>query len=150
MLRNPRSVVNSMLYNWKRGALNRLFDACGREVLAERSPRPALPSWLGPSRLDKACASYAAKTAQTFELCAKLGSRIAVVDYDELVANKLELLPQLCAFVGAAYEARLADKLHSRSAGKRDQLGPRAAEYVDRFCGDVYARALEHRTIGAK
>jgi hypothetical protein len=150
MLREPRSVVNSMLHNWKRGALNRLFDACGAEVLTQRASQPKSRTWLGPSRLDKACASYVAKTAQTFELCARLGPRIAVVDYDELVASKLELLPQLCAFAGAAYEPRLADKLHARSVGKRDQLGTRAAEYVDRFCGDVYTRALEHRTFGGK
>jgi len=150
MLREPRSVVNSMLHNWKRGALNRLFDACGAEVLAQRTSQPKLRTWLGPSRLDKACASYVAKTAQTSELCARLGSRIAVVDYDELVANKLELLPQLCAFAGVAYEERLADKLHARSVGKRDQIGTQAAEYVDRFCADVYARALGHRTIGTK
>jgi hypothetical protein len=149
MLREPRAVVYSMLHNWKRGALNRLFDACGAEVLAERAPAKAR-ALLGPSRLDKACASYVAKTAQTFELCARLGSRIAVVDYAELVANKLELLPQLFSFAGLPYEARLADKLHARSVGNRDRLGARAADYVDRFCGDVYARALEHRTIGAK
>jgi hypothetical protein len=150
MLREPRSVVYSMLNYWKRGALNRLFDACGAEVLAQQRPQPALRSWLGPTRLDKACASYVAKTAQTFELCARLGARIAVVDYDELVAHKLELLPQLCAFAGVAFDARLGEKLHARSVDKRDRLGTRAAEYVDRFCGDVYARALEHRTIGAK
>jgi hypothetical protein len=150
MLREPRSVVYSMLHNWRRGALNRLFDACGAEVLAQRAPQPKVRALLGPSRLDKACASYVAKTAQTFELRARLGSRIAVVDYGELVANKHELLPQLCAFAGVAYDPRLADKLHARSVGKRDRLGTRAGEYVDSFCAEVYARALEQRTIGAK
>src|SRR5262249_31936917 len=29
MVREPRSVVYSMLHNWRRGALNRLYDACG-------------------------------------------------------------------------------------------------------------------------
>jgi hypothetical protein len=147
MLREPRSVVYSMLNNWKRGALNRLFDACGAEVLAQVDPAPSL---LGPSRLAKACSSYVAKTAQTFELRARLGSRIAVVDYDELVANKQSLLPKLCAFVGLPYDARLADALHGRSVGKRNQLNAGDAEYVDRFCSSVYRRALEMRTIGAE
>ena len=150
MLREPRSVVHSMLNNWKRGALNRLFDACGADVLA-RDPAPSLrTTWLGPSRLAKACSSYVAKTAQTFELRARLESRIAVVDYDELVANKASLLPKLCEFAGVAFSQRLVEGLHARSIVKRDRLGTRDAEYVDRLCASVYGRALEMRTIGAE
>ena len=150
MLREPRSVVYSMLNNWKRSALNRLFDACGAEVLAQTSPASSVTSaWLGPSRLVKACSSYVAKTAQTFELRERLGERIAVVDYDELVAHKHALLPELCEFAGIAYDARLGDALHARSVAKREQLGARDAEYVDRFCSAVYVSALAQRTIGA-
>jgi hypothetical protein len=150
MLREPRSVVYSMLNNWKRGALNRLFDACGADVLAAAGERsPFRGGWLGPSRLAKACASYVAKTAQTFELRERLADRIAVVDYDELVANKLTLLPRLCDFAGVAYDARLADALHDRSIGKRQRLGASEAEHVDGFCSDVYEQALAQRTLRA-
>jgi hypothetical protein len=150
MLREPRAVVYSMLNNWKRGALNRLFDACGAEVLARAGERPAVASaWLGPSRLAKACASYVGKTAQTPELRERLGSSVAVVDYNELVANKHDLLPRLCEFAGVKYDTRLADALHDRSVGKRERLGTRDAEYVDRMCSDVYNRALKLRTIGS-
>ena len=151
MLREPRSVVYSMLNNWKRGALNRLFDACGAQVLARVDATPSVrTTWLGPSRLAKACSSYVAKTAQTFELCARLGPRIAVVDYDELVANKESLLPKLCEFVGIEYDPRLGKALHARSVGKRDRLGAEDAEYVDRFCSTVYDRARTMRTIGGE
>jgi hypothetical protein len=150
MLREPRSVVYSMLHNWKRGALNRLFDACGAEVLAKAKPEGAVGAWLGPSRLEKACASYVAKTSQTFELVERLGSRIAVVDYDEVVAHKDRVLPQLCEFAGLEYEPRLGDMLHARSIGKRDRLGARANEYVDGFCNEVYERALQRRTSKAR
>ena len=150
MLREPRSVVYSMLNNWKRGALNRLFDACGAAVLAQADPAPSLSSkWLGPSRLAKACSSYVAKTAQTLELRERLGPRIAVVDYDELVAHKETLLPRLCEFVGLAYEPRLGAALHARSVGKRDQLAARDAAYVDGFCSAIYDRSLTLRTISA-
>jgi hypothetical protein len=147
MLREPRSVVYSMLHNWRRGALNRLFDACGAEVLAKMKPEAARGAWLGPSRLDKACASYVAKTSQTVELVERLGSRIAVVDYEELVAHKDKLLPQLCEFAGLKYEPRLGVMLHARSIGKRSRLSASATEHVDRFCKDVYERALQLRTI---
>jgi hypothetical protein len=150
MLREPRSVVYSMLNNWRRGALNRLFDACGAEVLAQRQPPPSLiGAWPGPSRLAKACASYVAKTAQTFTLAERLGDRMAVVDYDELVADKHVLLPKLTAFVGVRDDASLAAALHDRSVNKRSLLNARDAEYVDRFCLDVYERARGRRTIGA-
>jgi hypothetical protein len=150
MLREPRSVVYSMLNNWKRGALNRLFDACGADVLARSGEPPTLSeTWLGPSRFAKACASYVGKTEQTAELCARLAGRIAVVDYDELVAHKLTLLPRLCDFVGLAYDARLAAALHDRSVGKRNKLGARDAERVDRLCLGAYERALALRTIQA-
>jgi hypothetical protein len=150
MLREPRSVVYSMLNNWKRGALNRLFDACGAEVLARTPEPPTLANtWLGPSRLAKACASYVAKTTQTFALAEQLGERMAVVDYDELVADKHALLPQLCAFAGVPYGTHLADALHDRSTNKRSRLGSRDAAYVERFCSTVYDRARARRTIGA-
>lgn len=148
MLREPRSVVYSMLYNWKRGALNRLFEACGAEALTQSDERPSVAAvWLGPSRLEKTCASYVGKTAQTTELVERLGGRIAVVDYDELVAFKRELLPELARFAGVAYDARLADALNDRSVAKRKALSPRYAEYVDRFCSAAYRHAFELRTI---
>ena len=150
MLREPRSVVYSMLNNWKRGALNRLFDACGAEVLAQagRTRRRSAARGSGPRASRRPARPTSAKTAQTFELCERLGSRIAVVDYDELVAKKHELLPKLCEFAGVAYDTRLADALHDRSVGKRDRLGARDAEHVDRFCAGVYERAFAVRTLG--
>jgi hypothetical protein len=148
MLREPRSVVYSMLNNWKRGALNRLFDACGADVLA-REPAAFRTTWLGPSRLAKACASYVAKIGQTFELAERLGTRLAVVDYDELTASKHTLLPRLCAFAGVAYDQRLAAALHGRSVSKGSRLAASDAELVDRFCAPVYARARALRTLGA-
>ena len=66
----------------------------------------------------------------------------------ELVAHKHALLPGLCEFAGIAYDARLGDALHARSVAKREQLGARDAEYVDRFCSAVYVSALAQRTIG--
>ena len=35
VVRNPSSVIYSMLYNWRRAALNRLFRHCGAELLDE-------------------------------------------------------------------------------------------------------------------
>jgi hypothetical protein len=150
MLRDPRSVVHSMLYNWKRAALTRLYDACGIRTLGRTTDTPGLRSaWFGPSRLLKACASYVGKTAQTFALRERLQDRIAIVDYDELVARKYELLPQLCDFAGVAYTPRLAESLHDQSVRNGAHLREKDVEHVERFCSAIYERARALRTIGA-
>ena len=66
------------------------------------------------------------------------------------MTHKHALLPQLCAFAGVSYGSHLADALHDRSTTKRNRLGNRDAEYVDRFCTTVYDRARGLRTIGAE
>jgi len=149
MLREPRSVVYSMLHNWKRGALNHLHDACGAAATSgiER-PRSMLGQWIGPSRLDKACASYIARTEQTFALRARLGSCMAVVDYGDLVSHKDVLLPQVCEFAQIPYDRELTRRLHGKSVHKGDRLAEWEAEYVDKACSAVYRRARELRTLG--
>jgi hypothetical protein len=146
VLREPRAVVDSMLHNWKRDALNRLFTACGENVGAKR-PRSLLADWIGPSRLDKACASYVAKTEQTRALREKLGDRMAIVDYDDLVWYRDALLPQLCEFAEIPYERALASQLHGRNARKGDRLPDWAGEYVDKMCRPAYREARALRTI---
>jgi hypothetical protein len=150
MLREPRSVVYSMLHNWGRGALNRLFEACGEAKLDKDRPRSLLKEWIGPSRLDKACASYIAKTEQTRMLREKLGDRMAVIDYDDLVSHKDVLLPQLCAFVDVPYERDLTRQLHGKSVRNGNRLSDWESDYVDNLCGAAYRAARLERTIGAE
>lgn len=150
MLRQPRSVVYSMLHNWKRGALNRLFDACGEQYLSAARPRSLLADWIGPSRLDKACASYVAKTQQTHLLRERLGERMAIVDYDDLVSHKDELLPQLCEFASIPFTSELSRRLHRKSVTKSDRMADSESEYVDNLCGPAYREARALRTIGAE
>jgi hypothetical protein len=150
MVRDPRSVVYSMLHNWKRPALNRLFDACGEEQLRAARPPSLLSQWIGPSRLDKACASYISKTRQTSALLDKLGDRVAIVDYDDLVSHKDVLLPQLCEFASIPYDRELARQLHGKSVRKGDRLADWEAEYVDDLCRPAYREALALRTVGAE
>jgi hypothetical protein len=150
MLREPRSVIYSMLHNWRRGALNRLYAACGRQHLSADRPRSLLSEWMGPSRLEKACASYVAKTHQTRVLRDKLGDRMAIVDYDDLVSNKDTLFPQLCEFASIPYDKDLIGQLHRKSVRKGDRMPGWEAEYVDNICRPAYRDALELRTFGVE
>jgi hypothetical protein len=142
ILREPRSVVYSMLHNWKRDALNRLFHACGTTRLAalDQDPSP-LGRWIGPSRLDKACASYIAKTEQTFVLRERLGERMLIVDYNDLVSRTKVVLRQICDFAEVSFDEALTGHLHSRSKRRCDRLAPWQASRIDSSCRGVYETA---------
>ena len=59
VIRRPEAVVRSMLFNWRRGALNRLFRACGRHALNDKgSKRFKRFGTYGFSRAEMACLSY--------------------------------------------------------------------------------------------
>ena len=142
VLREPRSVVYSMLHNWRRGALNRLYDACGRrrmDALPDESS--LLGRWIGPSRIDKACASYVAKTEQAFALHDRLGERMLVIDYEELVTQPAAMLSRVCEFAGVELEPSMLHHFHGRSMKRGDRLAPWQATRVDQVCTSVYRDA---------
>lgn len=147
ILREPAAVVYSMLHNWKRGALNRLYDAC---VRADGTGRDGLHArtWIGPSRLDKACASYAAKTTQTFRLHDVLGDRMLIIDYDDLVRRKEALLPRICEFADVPFEPAFLGHLHGKSVRNGVRLSVRETARVEKLCVPVYRQARELRTLG--
>lgn len=150
LLREPASVVYSMLHNWRRSALDRLYEACGRGVAESFERRSSsLTPLLGLSRLDKACASYVAKTEQTAVLKERLGAKIMIVDYDDLVVNKAVLLPQIFDFVGLEFKPELLGHLHAKSVHRGKRLSDREARRVEETCRAVYERNRRLTTIGA-
>lgn len=147
VLREPRSVVYSMLHNWKRAALNRLFDGCGSRRLDRLRGEPSILSqWIGPPRIDKACASYVAKTEQTFGLRERLGDRMFIVDYDDLVLRPEATIRSVCEFAEVPFDPSLLGYLHTRSLRKGNALRQGEAARVDTFCTDVYQAARELRS----
>jgi hypothetical protein len=151
MLREPRSVVHSLLQSWKRAGSNRSFVDREARVL-DRNGASAAPGGGSSacSRLDKACASYVAKTEQTFALRERLGARMAIVDYDDLVAHRDALLPQLCEFADIPYDRELTRQLHGKNARNGDRLAAWEGRHVDDVCAAVYRKARALRTIGAE
>lgn len=135
ILREPSSVVYSMLFNWRRGALSRLYEACGRGEIG------AFSAGLLQSRFDKACAAYSAKTRQTLELVERLGREsLLVVDYNELVVNKETLMPKIFHFAGLPFRDQFLTSLHSNSI-RRAQWSEAKAERLSRLCQPVYEQA---------
>jgi hypothetical protein len=142
VLRNPFSVVHSMLHNWKDFALNELFEACGSDLLDERDRR--LYDWFGVwgvRRLKRACLAYCGKTSQIFELKRRLSNRVVVLDYDELVQRKQGILPELYRFLDLPYRSVYGEWIHGRSVDKRQSLSPREHAIVESTCLPVYEKA---------
>ena len=147
VLRNPHSVVYSMLYNWgkfgSRFALNELFDAVGQPHASE--PERRRLAWLGRlavSPLHRACYAYVGKVSQLFRLAGEpLDNRLIVVEYDELVRRKEALLPWLYEQVGLPWKGEYADSVRGGSVDKASRLTPGEREAIDRICLPTYERA---------
>ncbi len=143
-LRNPLSVVYSLVYNWTRWGLNTTFMRCGAERL---EPKPMLFDMLGAvtvDKLSKACMIYNAKVSQIFDLSSRLQSRgFVVVEYDELVRGKAAILPEIYNFLDVDYRPEYAEKILTSSLNKADRLTSSEVETINRLCGPVYERARD-------
>jgi hypothetical protein len=129
IVREPHAAVHSLLSR--------------RERDRARRPPAALagsPAGRGASRLEKACSAYTASIRQMLELKERLGERVAVVDYDELSADRTRLLPALCRFASVACNASLLRHLHGKSV-KKGTLASFEAAIVEQLAMPAYRRA---------
>lgn len=140
VLRNPYSVVYSMLYNWRRFALVELYEACAPGARStDHGWRRRLPWPLGPSLAEKACAAYAGKTAQIRAIRELLApGQLLVIDYDRLVRAPGEWLPRIFDFIGEPYDPAYARGIRADSLGKAQRMSRRLAALVERVATPVY------------
>lgn len=108
IVREPRAAVRSLL-----ASRDRALPARTALGLAGKSA-----GGQAASRLEKACAAYVASIRQTLELKERLGHRVAIVDYDELAADRNRLLPALCRFASVECDTRVLRHLHGKSVRK--------------------------------
>ena len=143
VLRNPSSVVHSMLHNWKNFALNELFVACALDRLDASSLKnyKRFGIW-SVSRLKRACLSYCGKVSQLLELHSQLPSdQLAIIDYDVLVKKKEVILPELYQFLKMPYRSHYANMIHSKSLSKHNKLSKKEHTLVNSTCIDIYEKA---------
>ncbi len=147
ILRHPHAVVQSMLFNWRRGALRRLFRHCGSQRLpADRLQLLDRYGTLPFSRLDMACYSYAAKTAQTHELIEHLdNSRLLIIDYDDLLNRPADLTAEILRFSGLPVDNTLGDRLKRSKKSKKERLSTADKARVDELCLAEYREATSAR-----
>jgi len=143
VLRNPYSVVYSMLHNWRRAALNRLFRSCGATSLGNAERRQyELFGTLGISRIRKACLSYNVRVSQVFELKKRLTEdQLIVLDYQDLVERKEQVLPGIYDFTGLEFQNSYLAKIKSTSLGKSSRQPQAEARAVEAHCMPVYVKA---------
>jgi hypothetical protein len=143
VLRNPASVTYSMLYNWRRAALNRLFRHCGADLLDEGDHwRYTNFGSLAISRLKRACLSYNAKIAHIFKLRERLGDdRLFIIDYEKLISQKEFILPMIYEFIDLPYQSEYAVRIHSGSLNKAEIFYAQHRDLIDSVCMPVYVRA---------
>ena len=136
IVREPRAAVRSLL-----ATRGRALPARNVLGLAGKSA-----GGQGASRLEKACAAYVASIRQTIELKERLGQRIAVVDYDELAADRNRLLPALCRFAEVGCDAHVLRHLHGKSV-RKGALASFEAAIVDQLALPSYRRARAAATL---
>jgi hypothetical protein len=142
-LRNPHSVVYSMVHNWKNFALNELFLSCGFSCMnyEDRVRFQRFGLW-GVPRIRRGAYAYAGKVSQLFSLQATMPQEILnVVEYDGLVKNKAIVLPRLYERLSVKFRASDADSISERSLGKKERLSTEEKKVVDMHCADIFERA---------
>jgi hypothetical protein len=143
VLRNPYSVVYSLLFNWKRFALNELFDGCGVALLdkKERAMYDRIGR-LAISRTKRACLAFNGKILQAHELYEVLGLNfVKVIDYEELVMQPQLALPEIYSFIDLEYDPAYANAIHSKSLDKKKRLPEYINKMVREVCEPVFLNA---------
>lgn len=148
VLRSPYSVVYSMLHNWHRLALKELFLCCGFSLLSDRQQKTYQRfGGLSLSKSYRACMAYNGKQMQLFELAEKLDKdRLMVIDYDDLVLKKEEILSKIYQFIELPYHKEYGDKIHSGSIKKQSKLSKKESALICQHCVPVYERARSYLT----
>lgn len=144
VVRNPHSVVYSMVHNWRRWALNELYES-SREAAIVREPSLASRSFwpFGPSRELKACSAYVGKSAQIIEIRELVPpTQIMIVEYDEMVRAPAEWLPRIFEFIGEPYESSYAAAVRADSTRKAQHLSERSRRRLEELAMPTYRDCL--------
>jgi hypothetical protein len=143
VVRNPYSVVYSMVYNWSRFALNELYAGCcdGANQPTAMALEVGWP--FGPPQIEKAARAYAAKTSQIFKILQLVDRRqVMLVHYDDLVREPRPLLERLFGFVGGKFQDEHVAAVRSDSAGKASGLSADARQMIETIAEPTYRECL--------
>jgi hypothetical protein len=145
VIRNPQSVIYSMLYHWRRFALNTLFKTCGiSELEPSLQRRYSQYGLLSVSPIVRACCAYNAKNLQLFKLLKNMGrDRLLVLEYSDVVSRPDKFIPMVYKFVDHPYKAEYAEKVNQNSLAKSSQLSNKEKKMINDSCSEVYGRVKD-------
>lgn len=148
VIRSPMSVVYSMVYNWKRFALNELFFAVGRDQLPLAVDKQFQKyGLLSVKPIKRACYAYNGKVMQLNEIFTRWPrSRLFVVDYDQIVTETARVLPKIFEFLELPYNPQLEKRVLKTSLAKAEKMPHRHSKAVDDICMPVYLNARRYLT----
>lgn len=146
LVRNPHSVVYSMLYNWARFALNEVFLNCGLEFAPEEI-KASFDRWghIGVRRIDKAALAFVGKAKQAEFLVEHLSPEsICFVNYDSLVNSPRTTLERLFEFVGIEDQTERCSRIiNNDSVHKADKLSKLENRRVVELCQPEFEKLVQ-------
>lgn len=145
VLRNPFSVVYSMLCNWKRFALNELFRACGLTFLSKNEKNLYQKYGLVTiNPLRRACLAYNGKVSQLFEIVNHFDKqRLLVINYDDLVYGKEKKIKKIYEFIDLSFDEKYCQTINSSSLSKADRFSKIQLSTIETNCKSIYEKALQ-------
>jgi len=149
MIRNPNSVIYSLLHNYSDFALDNLCISCGRQFATRiDNLMYSIFGIKGIPRIRRACYAYIGKSSQIFDLRKNLNpEKLIIVEYDDLSENKKVVLPELYQQVNLSIKRSYLDKIHTKSLKKHKSLTFRELKTIKNLCFPVYIKAKELVTI---
>jgi len=144
VLRNPESVITSMLYNWPEFAVNATVRRCGWEELSlgQRRRMMWLGAWSVP-RIERACAIYREKLAQLSQLQQSMpAERLLAIDYDQLVTDPERSIGRVAVFLGTAPGHFDVSSIRQSSQRKAERLSDSQRSIIEDRCGELYRGRL--------
>jgi hypothetical protein len=154
VIRNPYSVVTSLMYNWTSTGLSGTFNRVAIDELRWVDKKLYSiwgSSWINHAR--QASLLYRVKTFQMFELVDRLGrDKVFIVDYDDLVLNSDTILRQIYEFVNVSYNSEYVKQIHNKSINKKSRLSENEKRVVKNLAEPVYQKAklLKSTLLAAK
>jgi hypothetical protein len=145
LVRNPASVVTSMVYNWARFARVELFEACGVGVMPSVLQSAYRRKGSGGfTALEQACWGYVGKARQLLALKQALPPDLLyVLEYDRLVSDPAEHLSRICRFTGIPFDPAYGASISRGSVHKAERLATEERAQIEATCGESYRLALE-------
>ena len=87
--------------------------------------------------------SYNAKLAQ-LDRFMEYNLDLLVVDYDDLIQNKEQILPFIYEFIGSKYKEEYGNLIHPKSLNKGNSLSNRQTMLIKKNCDSKYQAAQKY------